>query len=72
MASMNTALHPEVLLLRTDDQQRELPLGTEGVRRYVWEGRYGAILIEVIEQQVYVNGRLVEHSDPRRSSAERD
>jgi hypothetical protein len=72
MASMNPALHPEVLLLRTDDQQRELALGTEGVLRYVWEGRYGAILIEVIEQQVYVNGRLVEHSDPRRSSAERD
>jgi hypothetical protein len=72
MASMNAALHPEVLLLRTDDQQRELPLGTEGVLRYVWEGRYGAILIEVIEQQVYVNGRLVEHGDPRRSSTERD
>jgi hypothetical protein len=71
MASMNAALHPEVLLLRRDDQQGELPFDTEGVLRYVWEGRYGSILIEVIEQQVYVNGRLVEHGYPRRSDAAR-
>ena len=60
---MNVPVHPEVLLLRSADRQAELPLGTEGVLRYVWEGRFGAMLIEVIDQQVYVNGQVVEHSD---------
>jgi hypothetical protein len=63
MEPMNAPVHPEVLLLRRADQQAELPLGAEGVLRYVWEGRFGAMLIEVIDQQVYVNGQVVEHSD---------
>lgn len=50
---------PEVLL-RADQTQSTLPLATEGVLRWVWESKYGAILIEVIEDRVYVNGELVE------------
>ena len=56
---MNLPIAPEVLL-RADDSQAALPLASEGVLRWVWESRYGAILIEVIEDQVFVNGELVE------------
>jgi hypothetical protein len=56
---MNAPLHPEVLL-RREPSQPELVLSTEGVRRYVWEGKFGAMLIEVREGRTYVNGSLVE------------
>jgi hypothetical protein len=35
-------------------------LASEGVQRWVWEGKFGAILIEVVEGRVFVNGELVE------------
>jgi len=56
---MNLALAPEVLL-RPDDGQAALPLASVGVQRWVWEGKFGAILIEVIEGRVFVNGEVVE------------
>ena len=56
---MNLPLAPEVLL-RADDTQAALPLASEGVSRWVWESRYGPILIEVIGDRVFVNGELVE------------
>lgn len=56
---MNLALAPEVLL-RADDTQSALPLASQGVMRWVWESRYGPILIEVVEDRVFVNGELVE------------
>jgi hypothetical protein len=56
---MNLALAPEVLL-RPDDGQSALPLASVGVQRWVWEGKFGAILIEVVDDQVFVNGELVE------------
>ena len=40
--------------------QPRLDLDPEGVRRIVWQGRYGAILIEVLDDQVLVNGERVE------------
>ncbi|HEY9065095.1 MAG TPA: hypothetical protein VIO33_08940 [Burkholderiaceae bacterium] len=58
---MNAPLHPEVLRLREASPQAALPLATEGVQRYVWEGRFGAMLIEVLDGIVYVNGERVEH-----------
>jgi hypothetical protein len=67
---MNSPLHPEVLLLRSADGQAELTLGTEGVLRYVWEGRFGAMLIEVIDQRVYVNGEVVDRSGVQPSDVE--
>lgn len=56
---MNAPLLPEVLL-GVDATEPELPLATEGVQRYVWQSRFGAILIEVREGVAYVNGRPVE------------
>lgn len=58
----------EVLSRRESTPQSDLPLATDGVLRYVWEGRFGAMLIEVVEGQVYVNGEAVrpaEAVDPR-------
>lgn len=56
---MNAPLHREVLLRRPDPES-ELPLATEGVQRYVWDSRFGSMLIEVIGDDIYVNGGKVE------------
>ena len=42
---MNAPTFPEVLL-RITEHGGNLPLATAGVLRYVWESRYGEILIE--------------------------
>jgi hypothetical protein len=57
---MNAPLLPEVLRLRESSPQDALPLATEGVQRYVWESRFGAMLIEVVDGVAYVNGQRVE------------
>ena len=57
---MNAPVYPEVLARREGLPQMPLPLATEGVLRYVWESRYGAILVEVVEGQVFVNGDRVD------------
>jgi hypothetical protein len=57
---MNAPLLPEVLLGVDPPEEPQLPLASEGVQRYVWEGRFGAILIEVKENAVFVNGEQVE------------
>ena len=57
---MNAPLLPEVHLVRERAPQSELDLATEGVLRYVWQGRFGDMLIEVIDDRVYVDGQLVE------------
>ncbi len=57
---MNAMLLPEVLLRNADDGQADLPLTSENVLRVVWESRYGAILIEVVGNDVFVNGQRVE------------
>lgn len=57
---MNTAVFPETRPNAMDDAQSLLPLATEGVLRYVWEGRFGAVLIEVVGSDTFVNGKLVE------------
>lgn len=56
---MNAPLYREVLLRRPDPES-ELPLATEGVQRYVWDSRFGSMLIEVIGDDIYVNGGKVE------------
>lgn len=60
---MNAPLHTEVLRFREATPQEALPLATEGVQRYVWEGRFGAMLIEVVDGIAYVNGERVERID---------
>ena len=56
---MNAPLLPEVLRPLEPSPQAPLPLATEGVERYVWESRFGAILIEVVAGVVYVNTERV-------------
>jgi hypothetical protein len=52
---------PEVLLpRRSGEAQGVLPLAADGVQRWVWESRYGVMLIEVIGPDVFVNGQRVE------------
>ncbi|HEX3140124.1 MAG TPA: hypothetical protein VHQ87_08720, partial [Rhizobacter sp.] len=43
-----------------DAGQVPLPLATLGIQRYVWESRFGEILIEVVGNRSYVNGQVVE------------
>lgn len=57
---MNAPVLPEVLLRPSAAAQVELQLASEGVLRYVWESRFGSMLIEVKAGRVYVNGGLVE------------
>jgi hypothetical protein len=60
---MNAPLRPEVLLrpaLAGPRPQQELPLASEGVLRYVWESRFGPMLIEVRGEEVFVNSQRVE------------
>lgn len=58
--TVNAPLLPEVLLRTANEGQAALPLATEGVLRYVWDGRYGSILIEVVGEAIFVNGKRVE------------
>ena len=57
---MNTPLIPEILRRVKPSGQHDLPLSNEGVQRYVWESQWGVMLIEVVQDKVYVNGELVE------------
>jgi len=60
---MNAPAFPEVLLRRAKADiaiEPELNLATEGVLRYVWESRFGPILIEVIGDEVFVNREKVD------------
>ena len=57
---MNPVLLPEVLAWRDPSPQCELPLATEGVLRYVWESRFGTMLIEAKGGELFVNGKHVE------------
>lgn len=43
---MNAPLLPEVLLGLEEDPQTHLELATKGVLRYVWQSRWGDVLIE--------------------------
>jgi hypothetical protein len=61
---MNAPLLPEILCRAEPRQQHELPLAAEGVQRYVWESRWGVVLIEVIGDRVRVNGDMVEPFRP--------
>lgn len=60
---MNARLLPEVLTLREPSPQQALPLAADGVQRYVWESRFGAILLEVRDGEAYVNGQRVQPAE---------
>lgn len=61
---MNAPLLPEVLSRLAPSPQADLPLAADGVLRYVWESRFGSMLIEVQDGRVYVNGKLVVPVEP--------
>ncbi|HEV7914205.1 MAG TPA: hypothetical protein VGP22_10575 [Albitalea sp.] len=56
---MNAPLPAEVLQ-PLHSPHGALALASEGLLRYVWESRYGAMLIEVIDDAAFVNGERVE------------
>lgn len=60
---MNAPLLPEILSRLEPSPQAELQLAAEGVLRYVWDGKFGSMLIEVRNGYTYVNGQLVEQVD---------
>jgi len=41
-----------------------LRTGNGSAQRWVWHSRFGAILIEVIDEQIYVNGQQVVRHAP--------
>jgi hypothetical protein len=49
---------------RDDDQATARVWESDGVERSVWRSPYGAIVIEVIGNDVFVNGDLVEPHRP--------
>jgi hypothetical protein len=57
-------LFTEKLLRREPGDQAPLPLAAEGVQRYVWQSRFGEILIEVMGDTAFVNGQRVEPMEP--------
>jgi hypothetical protein len=61
---VNAPYVPEVLARQESSAQADLPLSTEGVLRYVWESRFGPMLIEVRQGRAYVNGQAVEPQEP--------
>ncbi len=63
---MNAPLLPEVLLRSTYEPQLPLPLAAVGVQRWVWQGRFGDMLIEVLDGEVFVNSSKVEPHDAHR------
>ena len=51
---------PDVVLAPSEQVAPSLPLGSDGVQRWVWHSRYGAMLIEVVANEVFVDGDRVE------------
>jgi len=56
---VNAPLLAEILSRRSESAQADLPLASEGVLRYVWEGKFGSMLIEVKGGRAFVNGQPV-------------
>ena len=60
----DSSFRPDVVLAPGEELEPSLPLGSAGVRRWVWHGRHGAMLIEVIRDEAFVNGQRVEPYAP--------
>lgn len=56
---MNAPLLPEVRLGEQHADEPSLDLASEGVQRYVWNGAFGPMLIEVRDGAAFVNGKRV-------------
>jgi hypothetical protein len=53
------SFRPDVMLSPVEQVEPSLPLGSEGVQRWVWHSSFGEVLIEVVGEQVFVNRQLV-------------
>lgn len=51
---------PADRMIAAEALQPSLPLASDGVQRWVWHSRFGAMLIEVAGDEVFVNGQRVE------------
>ncbi len=67
MNARPTTLHSEVLLGAQPADQASLDLASQGVQRYVWQGAFGAMLIEVRDGAAFVNGARVASMDELRA-----
>lgn len=65
VAALPATARPDVVLAPDEPLQPSLPLASDGVQRWVWHSRYGAMLIEVVGADVFVNGQRVEPHAPR-------
>ncbi len=54
----------DVIVGLTDDAQPPLPLASDGVLRWLWHSRFGEMLIEVMGDEVFVNGQRVSRHAP--------
>lgn len=61
---MNASLHPGRLLDAAQAMQVGPPRVKPGVLRIVWKGRYGEVLIEILDGRVRVDGDWVEPATP--------
>ncbi len=55
----DTSFRPDVMLSPDEQVEPSLPLGSDGVQRWVWHSRFGEMLFEVVGEQVFVNGQPV-------------
>jgi hypothetical protein len=55
----DVSLRPNVILSPDEQVEPSLPLGSDGVQRWVWRSRFGEVLIEVVGEQSFVNGQAV-------------
>jgi len=62
-----STLTPEIHVGSNNPDEPLLPLATDGVLRYVWHGKFGDMLVEVLGDGVFVNGQRVEPALPDRS-----
>lgn len=59
MSASNPPLLTEVKIGARQTDQHDLDLASAGVQRYLWQGAYGAMLIEVRDGAAFVNGDRV-------------
>ena len=57
--AMNAPVLPEVLIGERRADEPSLELSSEGIQRYVWNGAFGPMLIEVRDGAAFVNGKRV-------------
>lgn len=64
LPARNLPFPPTVRLRAPEKPQVPIAPAGEGVLRWVWESRYGPILIEAMGDEVFVNGQRVEPHAP--------